>query len=106
MAADRWQRIPELPSQELRRRLDGGETLTMLDVREPSERAFCSIPKPPSVSDLHIPMCEIPAHFDQIRRALENGPIVVYCHHGIRSRHVAEWLTDQGLTGILNLRGG
>ncbi len=98
--------VQELPSRALRERLDRGETLTLLDVREPSERAFCAIPAPETAGDLHISMRDIPAHFDEIRAALAGGPLVVYCHHGIRSRHVAEWLADRGLIGILNLQGG
>ncbi len=98
--------IPELPSRELRQRLDRGESLTLLDVREPSERAFCAIAAPASAIDLHIPMREVPAHLDEIQAALARGPLVVYCHHGIRSRHAAEWLSDRGLTGIHNLKGG
>jgi rhodanese-related sulfurtransferase len=51
-------------------------------------------------------MREIPARLDDIRGALARGPLVVYCHHGIRSRNVAEWLAERGLIGILNLTGG
>ncbi len=98
--------IPELPCGELRRRLDRGERLTLLDVREHSERGFCAIPAPSSAGDLHIPMREVPARLDDIQAALRRGLLVVYCHHGIRSRHVAEWLADQGMTGILKLQGG
>jgi rhodanese-related sulfurtransferase len=98
--------VPELPSRDLLERLERGEPMTLLDVREPSERAFCSIPVPSPAGDLHIPMREIPAHLDDIQGALARGPLVVYCHHGIRSRNVAEWLADRGLNGILNLRGG
>lgn len=98
--------VPELPSRDLRQRLDRGEPLTLLDVREPVERAFCSITVPPPAGDLHIPMREIPARLDDIQSALALGPLIVYCHHGIRSRNVAEWLAERGLTGILNLRGG
>jgi rhodanese-related sulfurtransferase len=98
--------VPEIPSRDLRQRLDRGESLTLLDVREPSERAFCSITVPPPSGDLHIPMREIPARLDDIQGALARGPLVVYCHQGIRSRNVADWLAERGLTGILNLRGG
>jgi len=98
--------VPELPSRDLRPRLDRGEPLTLLDVREPSERAFCAIAVSPPAGDLHIPMREIPARLDDIQAALVRGPLVVYCHHGIRSRNVAEWLADRGWTGILNLQGG
>ena len=98
--------VPELPSLDLRQRLDRGETLTLLDVREPGERAFCAIPCRGNVRRPAYPHAQIPAHLDEIQAAAAGGPLVVYCHHGIRSRHVAEWLADRGLTGILNLRGG
>ena len=52
--------IPELPPQALRQRIDAGEVLTLLDVREPRERAFCSIAAPATAGDLHIPMRQIP----------------------------------------------
>ncbi len=98
--------VPELPARDLHERLRRGEPLTLLDVREPAERAFCSITVPPPAGDLHIPMREIPARLEDVQDALARGPLVVYCHHGIRSRNVAEWLAERGLTGILNLRGG
>jgi len=54
------------------------------------------------VLDVHMP--EMSGF--EIQGALARGPLVVYCHHGIRSRNVAEWLAERGLTGILNLKGG
>jgi rhodanese-related sulfurtransferase len=98
--------IPELPPQALRQRLGSGEVLTLLDVREPRERAFCSIGAPASAGDLHIPMREIPTRLDDIHAALARGPLVVYCHHGVRSLAVAEWLADRQSGAIINLRGG
>ena len=68
--------IPELPPQALRQRLDAGEALTLLDVREPRERAFCAIAVPATAGDLHIPMREIPARLDDIQAALARGPLV------------------------------
>jgi rhodanese-related sulfurtransferase len=96
----------DLSAQDLRQRLDRGESLTLLDVREPSERAICSIRVPPQAGELHIPMREIPERLIDIQGVVARGPLVVYCHHGIRSRDVAQWLAERGLNGILNLRGG
>ena len=93
-------------SPDLSRRLASGEALTLLDVRRPEERAFCAIPVPPTAIDIHIPMDEIPARLDEVRAALRRGPMVVYCHHGVRSRMVAEWLRGQGVSGAINLEGG
>ena len=98
--------IPELPPQALRQRIDAGEVLTLLDVREPRERAFCAIAAPATAGDLHIPMRQIPARLDDIQAALARGPLVIYCHHGVRSMAVAEWLAERQPGAILNLQGG
>jgi rhodanese-related sulfurtransferase len=86
--------------------MDAGTILTLLDVREPRERAFCTIAASPNVRDLHIPMREVPSHLEELDEAVARGPLVVYCHHGVRSMAVAVWLADRGLTGIVNLQGG
>ncbi len=86
---------------ELRRRLDAGEQLTLLDVREPAERQFCSIPHS---ADLFIPIREIPTRLDEIAAA--PPPLVVYCHHGVRSEMARRWLAERGLSEIFNLDGG
>jgi rhodanese-related sulfurtransferase len=96
----------EISPLSLRGRLDAGEALTLLDVREPHERDFCSIRVARNIMDMHIPMREIPARLEEIRTALARGPLVIYCHHGVRSMAVAEWLSEQGIGGIMNLRGG
>ena len=98
--------IAELAPTALRDRLAAGEPITLLDVREPDERAFAAISAPATAGDLFIPMREIPGRLDAIREALGRGPVVAYCHHGVRSLHVARWLAVQGLEGILNLDGG
>jgi rhodanese-related sulfurtransferase len=98
--------IPDPSPQEIRRRLDAGEALTLLDVREPRERDFCAIPAPSTAGDLHIPMREVPSRLADIQAALARGPLVVYCHHGVRSMAVADWLADRQPGAILNLRGG
>ena len=51
-------------------------------------------------------MRQIPSHLDELQAAVARGPLVVYCHHGVRSMAVAEWLAERGLAGILNLQGG
>jgi rhodanese-related sulfurtransferase len=51
-------------------------------------------------------MREIAARRDEIETALTRGPLVVYCHHGVRSMAVAEWIAQQQPGQILNLKGG
>jgi len=98
--------IVELSPATLRDRLAAGEAITLLDVREPDERAFSAIPAPATAGDLFIPMREVPSRLDAIREALGRGPVVAYCHHGVRSMMVAQWLAAQGLDGAINLAGG
>ena len=98
--------VPDVSPQAIQQRLASGEPMTLLDVREPRERAHCAIAVPPTATNLHIPMREIPAHVDELQEAASRGPLVLYCHHGVRSRNVAEWLAERGLGGLLNLQGG
>jgi len=98
--------VVELSPAVVRDRLDAGEVLTLLDVREPRERAFCAIAVPSTAFDLHIPMRQVPAHLEDLQAAASRGPLVVYCHHGVRSMTVAEWLVDRGVRGLVKLQGG
>ena len=98
--------VRDLSASDLQARLKGDEPLTLLDVREPSERAFCSISVRPPASELQIRMTEIPQRVGDIQAALARGPLVVYCHHGVRSSQVVGWLAEQGISGVLNLKGG
>ena len=70
----------------------------MLDVRERWEYELCHIE--PS---LHIPMYDVPARLDQLQR---DATIIVVCHHGMRSRQVAEFLSANGFGDVANLNGG
>lgn len=70
----------------------------LLDVRENSEVAICQIS-----GSLHIPMKYIPIRHNELP---DDKPIVVYCHHGIRSLNVAHYLNHIGFEHIYNLSGG
>ncbi len=70
----------------------------LLDVREPWEYEHCHL----DGSKL-IPMRQIPDHAAQLDPAQET---VVICHHGIRSRQVAQYLESLGFTNLINLTGG
>jgi rhodanese-related sulfurtransferase len=69
-----------------------------LDVREPWEHELCHI-----AGDLHIPMGQIPTRLDEIPL---DRPLIVVCHHGMRSRQVGEFLLSRGFTDVANLDGG
>jgi rhodanese-related sulfurtransferase len=83
---------------ELRQRQERCEELTILDVREPWERQTASI-----APSAHIPMSDIPARLQELD---PEQHIVVYCHHGVRSLLVTDWLRKQGYQKAQSMSGG
>ena len=82
----------------LKNKLDLGENIFLLDVREPHEHQICKL------SEHLIPMNLIPQYVDQIPTDI---PVVVYCHHGIRSAKVIQYLNEKhGMENLYNLEGG
>jgi adenylyltransferase/sulfurtransferase len=89
--------IPQISAQQLKQRLDAGDDLFVLDVREPHEFQAANL------GGTLIPMNEIPQRLSEIDR---NREIVVHCHAGVRSQRVAEFLQQAGYTRVSNLAGG
>jgi rhodanese-related sulfurtransferase len=87
----------EITPQELAARLAAESAPTLLDVREPWEHAICAL-----AGARLIPMEELPQRLHELDRGAE---IVVYCHHGVRSAMVVQWLRAQAVPAR-NLRGG
>jgi len=71
---------------------------TVLDVREPWEVGLCALD-----NCLHIPMNEVPARMDELP---SGQPLVVICHHGVRSMQVTQFLRHMGFGNARNLIGG
>jgi rhodanese-related sulfurtransferase len=90
--------IGELEPAELKRRLDRGDAIVVLDVREPEEIRLAAFP-----GAIHIPMGEIPSRLAELDADAE---WVVVCHHGIRSAQVAMYLARSGFERVSNLSGG
>jgi len=88
----------EITPAELKRRLDAGENLLLVDVREQWEHDVCRI----EGAQL-IPMRTIPA---SLQRLDVEDPVICYCHHGMRSLDVAVWLQKQGVESARSLAGG
>ena len=90
--------VKQITPKELKARLDAGENLPLIDVREPDEREICHI------GGQLIPKATVTAHLDQIPR---EGDVVIYCRSGGRSQMVAQELeTRHGYTNLINLVGG
>lgn len=91
---------------ELNRRMAANEPLLLLDVRECFERDFNRLETTENQVDLHIPLAEIPTHIEEVFEKAEARPIVVYCHHGVRSLAASRFLRERGGKSIFNLKGG
>ncbi len=90
--------LGEIYPEDLKLRLDHGETIFVLDVREQQEVAVAVFPHA-----MHIPMGDIPSRLSELDPDRET---VVVCHHGIRSAQVAAYLARMGFERIYNLVGG
>jgi rhodanese-related sulfurtransferase len=91
----------EITAKEVKRRLDEGEALQLIDVREPHEYQVCHIAN----SEL-IPMNTVPAALQQIEKKSDDGVLIVFCHHGMRSLSVVNWLRQQGVAECQSMAGG
>jgi adenylyltransferase/sulfurtransferase len=88
----------ELTPAELKQRLAEREALVLLDVRQDWETRLCRLD-----NSLHIPIEEIELRSDELDPAAET---IVYCHQGVRSAAVAEYLRGLGFANVRNLAGG
>jgi adenylyltransferase/sulfurtransferase len=89
--------IPQLSVKDLKRRIDAGENLFILDVREPFEYQIANI------GGKLIPHNEVPQRIGEIDR---NQEIIVQCKSGGRSQRIAEFLKQSGYPNVTNLAGG
>jgi adenylyltransferase/sulfurtransferase len=88
----------EITSVELKQRLDRGDKLTLVDVREPNEYQINRIP-----GTVLIPLGEVPRRYAELDQDAE---IVVHCKMGGRSAKAADFLRSVGFKRVLNLKGG
>lgn len=86
--------------EEVKERLDKGEQLHLVDVREPYERAEFNI------GGVHIPLGQVQMmQVDELNN-LKNEEVIVYCRSGNRSGQAAMILETLGFTNAKNLMGG
>ena len=88
----------EIDVQTLARLRDAGESLTIVDIREPWETEICLIE-----GSRTIPMGTLPERLEELPR---DGLLVLVCHHGTRSAHATAWLRGRGIEQAVNLQGG
>ena len=91
--------VPEITATELKQRLDRGEDIQIIDVREAHEVAIAKIP-----GATHIPLGQVLNRMSEIQPDRET---VVHCKMGGRSAKAIEALKRSGFKGnLLNLKGG
>jgi len=91
----------EVDPQEVKRRLDSGEKLHLIDVREPHEFALAKIE-----GATLIPMRSVPGELQDLDARAEQATLIVFCHHGVRSLNVVHWLREQGVDACQSMSGG
>lgn len=93
------QPMPEIGAAELKQRMDQGDDLQIIDVREANEVAVAKLP-----NSVHIPLAQVINRMSEID---PNRETVVHCKMGGRSARAIEALQRSGFSGtLLNLKGG
>jgi rhodanese-related sulfurtransferase len=91
----------EITPQDVQRRIQAGEKLALVDVREPGEFQLARI----AGAEL-IPMRTVPAELSRLDAQADQTPPIVFCHHGVRSLNVVHWLREKGLDACQSMAGG
>jgi rhodanese-related sulfurtransferase len=91
--------MADITTEELKQRMDNGEQLNVIDVREPHEYEEFNI------NGKLIPLGELPSRLSEVEH-LKNEEIIVHCRSGARSNNAKMFLEDHGFTNVRNLLGG
>jgi sulfur-carrier protein adenylyltransferase/sulfurtransferase len=89
--------VPEMQVEELKQKLDAGEDIFVLDVREPHEYQICNI------GGYLIPLGDLPKRVSELDSSRE---IVAHCRSGVRSGKAVDFLRQAGFRKVRNLAGG
>jgi sulfur-carrier protein adenylyltransferase/sulfurtransferase len=89
--------VPEIQPEELKQRLDAGEDIFVLDVREPHEYQICNL------NGYLIPLGDLPKRMNELDSSRE---IVAHCRSGVRSGKAVDFLRQAGFRKVRNLAGG
>lgn len=85
---------------QLKKRMDAGEEVNLLDVREDSER------KEFNIGGTHLPLGNIVSMQTDSIEDLKDKELIVYCRSGNRSMQAASFLEMMGFKNVKNLAGG
>ena len=92
--------LPEISARELDERLERGEALGLVDVREPHEREIADLPE---VGQQRIPLGQL---MDRVGELERETPVILYCRSGSRSGWATRELRALGFGNVWNLKGG
>jgi adenylyltransferase/sulfurtransferase len=92
------QAMAEITPEDLKQRLDRGDKVFILDVRNPEEFQICRIP-----GSTLLPLPELAQRFGELPKDRE---MVVHCKSGMRSAKAIAFLKQQGFQKMSNLKGG
>jgi len=92
--------IPEITPTQMKQRMDRGDELVLVDVREPTEIEIADLPQ---YTPVRLPVNEFTTRMDELDRGAE---IVVYCRSGGRSAWAVQELLAAGYERVFNLKGG
>ena len=90
----------EVDPADLRDDLASEDPPLLVDCREAGELAVASLEMA-----MHVPMAEIRSRLPELEEHIDR-PVVVMCHHGVRSQQAAQHFLEQGFTQVYNLTGG
>ena len=91
--------LREITPENLHEKIELGQHLQLIDVREPEEFEICKLPE-----SILIPLEEITKRYTEIDPEAE---VIVICHHGFRSAQAIQFLSQRfGFTNLINLKGG
>ena len=91
--------IPQITAEQLAAKIQDGESIYLVDVRQPWENEYCQLP-----GSVLIPLPDLPARLAEVEPP-EKALVIVYCHHGIRSQSGAALLERLGISAF-SLAGG
>ncbi len=92
--------VNEITADQLASKMKAGESVYLLDVRQPWENEYCRLP-----DSTLIPLPELAGRVEEVE-APADALVVVYCHHGIRSLSGAAILQNAGFSNVASLAGG
>ena len=92
--------LSELAPKDIATRIENGDAIHLVDCRNHEERTITTIE-----GSIHVPLQELPSHLELLYE-YEEETLVVFCHHGIRSRQAADMLREAGFGNIHSMSGG